>query len=114
VWQTIKAAAGRPAPATEPAPEVQGAATPAPTASSATLPIASAPPVTQVPSAIPAAAVLHRGPSPSQPQAGKARPKASPSQPPKSGGAGARRASPASVSPFTTGGNKYDPLNSDL
>jgi hypothetical protein len=42
----------------------------------------------------------------------KARQKVSPSQAPKS--EGGARPTPMRASPFSTGGNKYDPLNSDI
>jgi hypothetical protein len=130
-WQTIKAAVVRPAPATEPVREVQASPNPPPAVPSAAMPaIAPMPsvipavdaPAPQAAATVAASAaapltpvVVHSRPSPSlAPHALKARPKVSPPQRPKSGGAGARRAASASASPFTTGGNKYDPLNSDL
>lgn len=135
-WQALKATVVRAAPAaTPPIDPVQAAVTAAPPLPSpaASPPMPGAPPA-QIPSATPAAvpavpqagqtppatlavaatpAIGHRRPSPSRPvQPTKARQKVSPSQAPKS--EGGPRPAPMRASPFTTGGNKYDPLNSDI
>lgn len=134
-WQALKATVVRAAPAAAPpvdpvqAPATAAPAPPSPAASPA-MPVA---PAAQIPAAAPAAvparpqagetpaatpavvaapAIGGRRPAPARPvQPTKARQKASPSRPKSEGGP---RPAPLRASPFTTGGNKYDPLNSDI
>jgi hypothetical protein len=135
-WQALKATVVRAAPAAaSPVDPVQAPAiaAPPPPSPAASPPMPGAPAV-QIPSATPAAVravpqagelpsatpavaatpvIDHRRPSPSGPvQPTKARQKASPSHAPRS--EGGPRPTPMRGSPFTTGGNKYDPLNSDI
>jgi|HubBroStandDraft_2_1064218.scaffolds.fasta_scaffold07625_5 hypothetical protein len=137
-WQALKAAVVRAAPAAAPPVDaVQAPANAAPPppspATSPTMPSAPVAPILsatpaavpavpqagETPPAMPAVAstpgIDHRRPSPSQPvQSTQVGQKVSPSRPPKSKGSGAQRPTPVPASPFTTGGNKYDPLNSSI